>query len=269
MKLIKSTLLCIGIATTLPLFAANVQITNGEFDNNVLADNTSGSYIEGWNKEGGLIGLFNPNHSIFLGEQGLGAHRNTLYMIDNARVSQTFNFRTLQNSTYTLSFDVGQRADISMQNYTVKVTAGDETLMEVLNPVRVSEPGTFTTAELSFSNKNVLGEIVQLTIETDGVGHVNFDNFELQYEQTFKAPKASLRPVAYGLEMERFSGSKRCFNTTSLEANDQSFTQYLPFGFIPNACYCYKSKLVVLDEETNLPQGHYERRIMCVLSSEE
>lgn len=123
MKLLKHTLLYSCMAVMLPVYAISVPITNAQFDTKQLRDNATTYLITGWNTNTGLAGLYNPVHAVFSGEEGHGAHRNTLYMIDNASVSQTLHFRTLENTTFTLSFDVGQRADVGMQNYTVKVTA--------------------------------------------------------------------------------------------------------------------------------------------------
>jgi len=262
MKLIKRTLLCLGVAAMLPAYAANVQIANSQFDATTLDDNTTSASISGWSNNSGIAGLFNPDNSVFLGEEGHGAHRNTLYMIDNASVSQTFNFRTLQNSTYTLSFDVGQRSNVRTQNYTVKVTAGNETLLEVFNPERASEPGKFATTELSFTNKDAVGEILQLTIETEGTGHLHFDNFELQYDQEFQGRKATIRPIAYGRELDWNNGIYTgCFPSTSLY-DEFAYLNYMERDDY-RPCSCSRGELVVLSENVN------ERFVMCVLSSAE
>ena len=255
MKLIKRTLLCLGVAAVLPVYATNVQIANSQFDATTLADNTTTANISGWNHTSGIAGLFNPDQSAFLGEQGLGAHRNTLYMIDNASVSQEFYFRTLVNSTYTLSFDVGRRVDISTQNYTIKVTAGNETLVEIFNPIHASESGKFVSTEINFTNKNVVGELMKLTIETEGTGHVHFDNFELQYKQVFQQVSPALRPVAYAREEDQSDGSKRCLPSQTL--HNAQLEPYLKQE--DNACSCTDSDRIVISENVN------ERYILCAL----
>lgn len=260
MKLIKRTLLCLGVTAMLPVYATNVQIANGQFDAISLADNTTAASITGWSNTSGIAGLFNPDNSVFLGEEGHGAHRNTLYMIDSASVSQTFNFRTLQNTTYTLSFDVGQRSNVRMQNYTVKVTAGNETLLEVFNPQRASEPGKFAEAEISFTNKDVVGELIQLTIETEGTGHLHFDNFELQYKQVISAATPAVRPIAYGRELD-WGDNTGCYPSASLSDN-VSYESYLSrTDYSP--CSCTKGDLIVIGETQN------ERFIMCALTAAE
>ena len=210
------------------------------------------------------MGIFNPDHTVFPGEQGHGTHRNTLYLIDAAKVSQDFTFRTFENTTFTLSFDIGQRADVGMQDYMVKVTAGDATLVEVFNPVRPDERGAFKRVKIKFTDRDVVGELMQLTIETSGIGHIHLDNFELQYEQTFQSPKESWRPVAYGRERDDGQGNGYCVVDHSLAPNDHSYWQYLQYDWY-GPCYCYKSKKVVIDETDDLGITGF---VMCVQSSE-
>ena len=89
----------------------------------------------------------------------------------------------LPNTEYTLKFDVGQRNNISMQNYTLRVSAGSSALLLATNPEYPSAPGTFSRGEVSFNSGWASGDLLSLTIETQGTGHVNLDNFELSYTQ--------------------------------------------------------------------------------------
>jgi len=199
MTLIKSALLFAGLSLTANAQAMSVWIDNANFNAINLNDGATHPIINGWDIEYGLSGLYNPPNSVFIGEEGNGAHRNTMYMIDSGLVSQSLDFRALEDSIYTLSFDVGQRTGISAQTYSVKITAGEEILLWTTNPDRPSAPGTFTRAEVKFTNQGIVGENMKIEIQTVGTGHLHFDNFELHYQQEFSEPEVHLRPVAYGV----------------------------------------------------------------------
>jgi len=98
---------CYGLfAFSLPVFAANVQISNANFDVQDIADNNASSVVQNWMMEYGLGGVFNPPGSAFIGEAGDGSRKNTLYLIDNAQVYQSLSTSVLPNTEYRLQFAV-------------------------------------------------------------------------------------------------------------------------------------------------------------------
>ena len=89
MRLLKNIMLCAGLSLASSSHAMTVWINNGSFDAISISDSSTLSTIHGWDMGSGLLGLHNPPNSAFIGEEGNGAHRNTMYMIDNAVVSQS------------------------------------------------------------------------------------------------------------------------------------------------------------------------------------
>lgn len=86
----------------MPAFAANVQISNANFDIQDIADNSASSVVQNWMVEYGLGGVFNPPESAFIGEAGDGSRKSTLYLIDDAQVYQNQSTSILPNTDYRL-----------------------------------------------------------------------------------------------------------------------------------------------------------------------
>ncbi len=162
----------------------NIAIDNGSFDQQDTSDGSAPSLIQGWNIEYGLGGLFNPPESAFIGEAGNGQHKNTLYLIDNSKVRQTLTTTVLANTEYKIGFDVGERADVTLSSYTIVVKAGEKELLRASNPEFPTQPGTFAHAEITFNSGDISGNLITIEVESSGAGHVNFDNFSLNYSRT-------------------------------------------------------------------------------------
>lgn len=179
---------CCGLfAFSLPAFAANVQISNANFDVQDIADNNASSVVQNWMMEYGLEGVFNPPGSAFIGEAGNGSRKNTLYLIDDAQVYQSLSTSVLPNTEYRLQFEVGERSNVEFANYTVTIKAGGSEVFSVNNPVLLQNPGEFAKADLVFNTDSRASGLLAIEVRTAGTGHANFDNFTLSYSQSGKS----------------------------------------------------------------------------------
>lgn len=178
-------------------FACANTIYNPNFDALTLEDGNSSATIHNWEITSGIAGIHNPGNEMFPGESGTGLHSNTLYMIDNSTTSQTLTFKAQASSTYDLHFDVGQRVDMPAQNYSVKVMAGDKTLLWAANPDVPSTPGSFKHVNVQFTTEDSSDEFMTVEIKTEGNGHLHFDNFELTSKLTNVEPAVYYRTVAH------------------------------------------------------------------------
>lgn len=187
MKLKKQlNLVVIYYALTLPCneaFATALNIDNSNFDYQEIVDESTLSNIIGWRIEQGLAGLYNPPEAVFIGEINNGKHKNTLYLIDNAKVSQTLRSTVIPNADYTIKFDVGQRADVDLSSYTITVKTENNLLLKSSNPTFPASPGEFTRGEITFNSGNISTGLIKIEFESHSLGHVHFDNVELSYTQ--------------------------------------------------------------------------------------
>lgn len=270
MKLIQKALLCAGLCFVAHSNATNIPIYNHNFDATYLDDGSSSLQVNNWSVEFGLVGVHNPINTSFVGEEGEGTHSNTLYMIDSATVSQSLGFKALENTDYKLTFDVGQRSEVEMQDYTVVVRAGNTVLASSTNAVMPSAPGTFARTTLQFRSSDSSAELLTVEVQTNGTGHTHFDNFEMSYEHTPLKEKAFLKPVAFGSEL-RLAGqsSGECHIERSLVSR-QTANAYMVA--VANGCHCNGSHKVLV---SSLPiavadnEYNYKDFYQCVMSSEQ
>ncbi|UAA38719.1 hypothetical protein KIH87_18980 [Paraneptunicella aestuarii] len=162
-------------------FAATVTINNADFDAQASSDGDIQFAVQSWVSEAGITGIYNPPDTVFTGEAGDGSHKNTLFLYRNAKISQTLSATLEANTDYVLEFDIGERLDYTVPNYTVTVKADDEVLLQSINPIFPSQAGTFSRATLEFGSENVpgVGSNIVIEIETYGDGQAHFDNFSL------------------------------------------------------------------------------------------
>jgi len=270
MKSIQKALLCAGLCFVAHGNATDISVYNNGFDAAYLDDGSSSAQVYNWNVEFGLVGVHNPTSTSFVGEEGEGAHSNTLYMIDGATVSQTLGFKALENTDYKLTFDVGQRSEVEMQDYTVVVKAGNTVLASSTNAVMPSAPGTFARSTLQFRSTSTSVELLTIEVQTQGTGHTHFDNFEMSYARDIRAEKASLTPVAFGSELRLASQSSgECTVSQSLTSTQTSGAYMVALA---NGCRCDDSHKVFVNSYRLPATGDeysYKDFYQCVVSSEQ
>lgn len=269
MKLIQKALLCAGLLFIAQGHTANISIYNSNFDALNISDGSSFSHVNNWTKDYGLIGVHNPTSDLFVGEEGEGLHSNTLYMINDAKVSQVLSFKALENTDYKLTFDIGQRFNIKLQNYIVRIKAGSRVLALLDTPVRPSESGTFARHSVLFRSTSQSTELLTLEVETQGAGHAHFDNFELSYARDIRQAKPYLKTVAYGYD-RKLAGEPNtpCTLTKSLTSAATSEPYFVPES---DGCHCEDSHKVWTGSHRDLWFfGRYEFKNFyeCVISSD-
>lgn len=227
-------------AIHLSALASNVVINNADFDAQQIVDGSAISAIQGWRSDAGLINVFNPSSSVFAAEAGDGIHQNVLIMINEAKITQTSATTARSNTQYTLSFDIGQRPDVSNQNYTISVKAGETTLLYATNPIFPSLPGTFSHTELTFDSGASAGEQLSIEIETTGTGHSLFDNFELSYTQEQTSVQRGYSIVAWGHHDQNHQVDHCILDTTLLAPNGS------PYMTVEDTCECNEGSVRVL-----------------------
>ena len=269
MKLIQKALLCAGLLFIAQGHTANISIYNHNFDASYLYDGSSYSKVNNWTKNYGLVGVHNPTSDVFIGEEGEGLHSNTLYMIDNAKVSQVLSFKALEDTDYKLTFDVGQRFNVGLQNYIIRIKAGSQVLASSDTPVTPSESGTFARSSVLFRSTSNSTELLTLEVETQGAGHAHFDNFELSYARDIRKTKPFLKTVAYGHDLQwEGESSGSCTRTRSLTST-ATFGPYL----IPESdgCHCDDSHKVWIGSHRSLESNgsyQYKNNYQCVINSD-
>jgi len=197
--------------------AMNVVINNPGFDDQSVADNGALSTVQGWQIDSGIAGVFNPPDSIFTGEAGNGMHENTLYMINAGKVSQTLATTLLADTQYTLQFDIGERSDVSMQNYTIVVKSNGTNLVYATNPEIPTQPGSFSRGKVTFNSGSNFGGQITVEVQTSGTGHVNLDNFSLSYAQN-SDKTVGYKVVGYGFAVDTNNTSQSCVIHASLDS---------------------------------------------------
>lgn len=269
MKSIQAALLCAGLCFVAHSNATTVPIFNGNFDAIHLGDGSTFSQVSNWRIESGLAGLHNPTSTSFIGEDGEGMHSNMLYMIDGATVSQTLNFKALENTSYQLTFDVGQRNEAGMQDYTVVVKAGDVVLHSAKNAVIPTEPGTFGRSTVNFRSNFSTTDVLTLEVQTEGTGHVYFDNFAMSYTRDISVVKNYIKVVAYGSEMRFASQSSGACTVSHSLTSVEISSPYMVAS--AEGCQCNNSHKVFVNVD-RFPHARGEQRYkdfyQCVVSTE-
>ncbi len=108
-----------------------------------------------------------------LGEPGSGS------------LSQNLTATVLANTTYTLSFWVGQRTDTPLSGYAVALLAGGATLGS--NSAGNPSPGTFMEQTIVYNSgpsPAELGQTLEILVNGSGNGQADFDLFSLDASAT-------------------------------------------------------------------------------------
>jgi len=260
MKPLKRSILYSALAfMPLTQLAAN-PIFNGEINYVSLKDGDEANLV-GWTIESGTAGSINPSESQFYGETDKGTQGNTMYMKDNARVSQFVFHVVSSDAIYNLSFDVGYALDQTPQDYIIKVETFDGIPIEVLNPVRLTKAGQFEKVALQFTNRGTLSGLYTVYIETQGTGELHFDNFDMNEASYNSTTTPHLKTVAYGNSLYSAANDTYTCTVDYSLANSYGFqTAYLTAG--EGNCNCVDSETVMMSE-TEYPSGDMRTFYQC------
>src|SRR5262249_54106074 len=95
----------------------------------------------------------------------------------NGTMTQTLGVTLQPNTSYTLGFSVGSRADFVFAGYSVELLAGSTTL--ATESSLVPPAGTFATGRLVFlstnANPSLLGQALGIRLTSGGRGNAGFD----------------------------------------------------------------------------------------------
>lgn len=263
MKLMKNVLLSTSLFSAALVFSAmsfasEVPIYNNNFDSITLYDGQFSSIIHNW-EVAGRVSIHNPTTALFAGEGGAGAHNNTLHMIEDSSAWQTLAFKGIEYATYNLSFDVGQRYDVGACNYSIKVSAGDTVLIWATNPELPSSRGSFKHVNLQFATKGLPDAPLTVEIETYGIGHLHFDNFNLSFEVNTETQGDHYRTVAHYMEIKNTQTHAVQCVPLSDELNGVSY--------LSNGCQCLNSKTVWAGYSTSDDKVLQKRHYYCIKHS--
>jgi hypothetical protein len=174
--------------------AANVPIANAGFEDVVLTC-TAGpacfslSSVAGWTGTG-EFGTFMP--SVGPGgmyPNGIPDGVNVAALGDavggSGVIVQVLGIALQSNTTYTLTFSVGSRADYPFAGYSVELLAGSTTIASDSSLVPAS--GTFATGRIVYSSTNaspLLGQSLGIRLTGNGPGQAIFDKISLDVSPT-------------------------------------------------------------------------------------
>jgi hypothetical protein len=179
--------------TTAVAGAQNIPVVNGSFEANVLAD---GQFLSGINQTTGWValngaGTFNPTTGAFA-VAAIPNGSQAGFANAGATLTQTFSQVLAANTTYTLSYYVGNRADMPFNGYLVSLLGGATTLASQGN----LSPGegqflqgtfSFTTGASSPLFGQALGIQLAASANPDG-NQVAFDVITLNGTTTVPEP---------------------------------------------------------------------------------
>lgn len=174
--------------------AADVAVTNGNFEDPPLEDNNftakscgkgdpicvkTNDTVIGWTVVG-TAGTWNPTAVSYPG--GVPGGANVAYANQGsvATISQALEEVLQANVFYTLAVDIGRRADDNFAGYRVQLWAGATLLAEDDNSL-LPAPGTFEQSVISVSvgsEEPDLGENLEIVLVSMG-RQTNFDNVTL------------------------------------------------------------------------------------------
>ena len=195
-------------------WADSVAISNPSFEMfNPLSGTCTlcGNYnlgpIPGWTITGGAAGSWQPN-SAFL---NLPASDGKMVAFSNGgTIYQTLGASLAPNTTYTLSVDVGSRADAGfLSNYTIELFAGSMLLNALSGSNGTISPGTLQDEFFGFTTGTSTPTGDPLTIALLSTGpQTDFDNVRLTAVSTVSEP-GSLALLASGLGLALFLFRRR------------------------------------------------------------
>lgn len=153
MRVIRATIILMMLACT-AAFADTVTILNGSFENPSVGMNNWSTSVPGW-VVNGSAGVYQPPAGVLTATDG-----TQVAWINSGSVSQTLSETVQANYDYTLSVDVGQRADGGLTNYYVDLFAGN-TLVASDSGSLHPAAGGWLTSTLNFSTGTNPGELGQ------------------------------------------------------------------------------------------------------------
>jgi hypothetical protein len=230
LKLCRPMLTAVALSFGVPAYAAPIPLVNAGFEDPALPATplhpgqtytqlNGGSSFAGWTFDtfGGPGGVFNPaNFGAFGYPIGAGyiagvTGNQVGWLDDGAYFTQTLS-QTLEAGVYTLTADVGFRADRGAPGYTIELLLGG-------NPIS-GKTGTPTALNAwqedslvftsLFASSETIG--IRLVNRTGGGQQVSFDNVRLDFvaASTGASPVPVPAPMAMlGLGLLAMAGSKR------------------------------------------------------------
>jgi len=157
--------------------AQSITILNPSFEDNVTTAFVFG--IDHWTHSGDS-GTFNPDSSHYVG--GIVPHGvNVAFSsVGGPDISQTLSDVLLADQLYTLSIEVGNRADSNFPGYEVELLAGGQVLAADLNTLTVTS-GSFATSVVQYTSSSAdtqLGQALGIRFRSLGQ-QANFDDVRL------------------------------------------------------------------------------------------
>ena len=188
------------LSLALPAASASAQpiaITNPSFEADPLAENGFLFTASGWTTTP-FAGAFNPTAAAFPG--GAPDGQNVLFS-SGGSATQTLSAVLLANTTYTLSYYVGQRADgLGFSPYLVELLAGGSTLAS--DGSLLPPPGTFLPGTVIFATgaaNPLLGQSLGIRLSASG-DQPQFDNISLVASTLGTPPPTTVpEPATVGL----------------------------------------------------------------------
>ena len=183
----------------LPTWAVDIPIANAGFEQLVLPCAQGPCFspnVPGWTGTGAF---FTTKPSIGAGGNFLSSVPEGVNVAElDARLSSAVLVQTLgvtlqPNTTYTLVFSVGSRADVVFAGYSVELLAGSIT---IASDSSLSPPtGTFVTGRIGYSsttaNPTLLGQSLGIRLTANVRGEANFDKISLDATPTVISSSAS------------------------------------------------------------------------------
>ena len=203
--------------------AANVPIANAGFEDVALTC-TAGPFcaslgnVTGWTGTGHFY-TFMP--SVGSGGEypsGIPEGVNVAALGEDAGsgvVVQTLGITLQPNTTYTLTFSVGSRADFAFAGYSVELLAGSTTVAS--DSSLAPSSGTFATGRIVYSSTNaspLVGQSLGIRLTGNAPGQADFDKISLDASPTGISSSAS--QIASG------AGWKTTLTVVSLSAGPNS-----------------------------------------------
>ena len=187
-----------GVAWATPSPPTPIAIVNPSFEADTTPNGSSGSQdywyygsFTGWTFNGvGGGGWYHPSTLEYPGggnsstaATGIPDGSQVAFLQGGAGLKQILTTNLVSNAAYTLTFYVGQRADVALPaNYSVELLAGSSVLASAADPVNPAA-GTFGLGSLTFTSQFFdphAGLPLAIVLSMGGgSGFVNFDNLGL------------------------------------------------------------------------------------------
>ncbi len=171
----------IAVDDTSTYVTTDIQIDNASFESTSLSDGGWDRTIDNWDQSG-VSGEFNTATRHMTDESTEG---DNIAWINSGNISQTLSDTLSENSTYTLSLDLGDRADINAGDYSVALYAGDEVIGVITQEDFPLQNDSFTTVTLTVDTSNLAvdfngyGQPLTIQISKESGTQLNVDNVQM------------------------------------------------------------------------------------------